>query len=229
MLQDGGVYPGIRPAEALRLFAAFYADAATIPASCSTGSGWPRVARSTWRQLSGGEQQRLSLALALVGRARRWPSSTSRPPASTWPAARSAAGGHPASCADAGCCVLLTTHELDEAERVADRVVIVDRGRLRGRGHAGRAALAGRRAAEIRFGAAPALDVAVAAAPPWAAGRRGVARRVRRGHVAPTPATVAALTAWLAEHDLPLADLRAGRQRLEDVFLRLTAPTETAP
>jgi ABC-2 type transport system ATP-binding protein len=37
------------------------------------------------------------------------------------------------------------------------------------------------------------------------------------------PATVAALTAWLAEHDLPLADLRAGRQRLEDVFLRLTA------
>jgi ABC-2 type transport system ATP-binding protein len=37
------------------------------------------------------------------------------------------------------------------------------------------------------------------------------------------PATVAALTAWLAERDLPLADLRAGRQRLEDVFLRLVA------
>jgi ABC-2 type transport system ATP-binding protein len=40
---------------------------------------------------------------------------------------------------------------------------------------------------------------------------------------APTPATVAAITAWLAERDLPLADLRAGRQRLEDVFLRLTS------
>jgi ABC-2 type transport system ATP-binding protein len=39
---------------------------------------------------------------------------------------------------------------------------------------------------------------------------------------APSPSTVAALTAWLAEHDLPLADLRAGRQSLEDVFLRLT-------
>ena len=37
------------------------------------------------------------------------------------------------------------------------------------------------------------------------------------------------MTAWLAERDLPLADLRAGRQSLEDVFLRLTAPTETAP
>jgi ABC-2 type transport system ATP-binding protein len=43
-----------------------------------------------------------------------------------------------------------------------------------------------------------------------------------RVDVAPSPATVASLTAWLAEHDLPLADLRAGRQRLEDVFLRLT-------
>ena len=37
-----------------------------------------------------------------------------------------------------------------------------------------------------------------------------------------SPSTVAALTAWLAERDLPLADLRAGRQTLEDVFLRLT-------
>ncbi len=36
------------------------------------------------------------------------------------------------------------------------------------------------------------------------------------------PALVAAVTAWLAERDLPLADLRAGRERLEDVFLRLT-------
>jgi ABC-2 type transport system ATP-binding protein len=45
----------------------------------------------------------------------------------------------------------------------------------------------------------------------------------------PTPANVAALTAWLAEHDLPLADLRAGRQKLEDVFLRLTAITGEHP
>jgi len=37
-----------------------------------------------------------------------------------------------------------------------------------------------------------------------------------------TRATVARLTAWLAERDLPLGDLRAGRARLEDVFLRLT-------
>src|SRR5690606_41052259 len=44
----------------------------------------------------------------------------------------------------------------------------------------------------------------------------------------PAPATVAALTAWLAEHDLPLGDLRAGRQRLEDVYLRLTGQQPSA-
>jgi ABC-2 type transport system ATP-binding protein len=44
-----------------------------------------------------------------------------------------------------------------------------------------------------------------------------------RVRAAAAPATVAALTAWLAERDLPLADLRAGRQTLEDVFLRLTS------
>ena len=43
---------------------------------------------------------------------------------------------------------------------------------------------------------------------------------------APEPRTVAAITAWLADHDLPLDDLRAGRQRLEDVYLRLTGAAE---
>ena len=47
--------------------------------------------------------------------------------------------------------------------------------------------------------------------------------------VAPTPAAIASLTGWLAEHDLPLADLRAGRQSLEDVFVRLTQITGEVP
>ena len=67
MLQAGGVYPGIRPAEALACSRPTTATAAT-PTSCSTASGSPRAPARPWRQLSGGEQQRLSLALALVGR-----------------------------------------------------------------------------------------------------------------------------------------------------------------
>lgn len=45
----------------------------------------------------------------------------------------------------------------------------------------------------------------------------------------PSPANIATLTGWLADHDLPLADLRAGRQTLEDVFLRMTAITGEVP
>jgi ABC-2 type transport system ATP-binding protein len=79
---------------------------------------------------------------------------------------------------------------------------------------------------DIRFGAPPRLDVADLGL------RLGATvTEERPGEyvvaTAATPATVAALTAWLAERDLPLADLRAGRQRLEDVFLRLT--TDEAP
>jgi ABC-2 type transport system ATP-binding protein len=74
----------------------------------------------------------------------------------------------------------------------------------------------------IDFGAPPGLDVAGLSAAVGAA-----VVEVRPGQysvaAAPSPATVAALTAWLAEHDLPLGDLRAGRQSLEDVFVRLTA------
>jgi ABC-2 type transport system ATP-binding protein len=80
---------------------------------------------------------------------------------------------------------------------------------------------------EIRFGAPPGLDAEALAArigAPVSEERSGeylVAADAK-------PATVAAITAWLAEHDLPLADLRAGRERLEDVFLRLTGGSGVA-
>jgi ABC-2 type transport system ATP-binding protein len=122
---------------------------------------------------------------------------------------------------DEGVAVLLTTHELEEAERLADRVVIVDRGRVVASGTPAELMRGG--GDEIRFGAPPGLDTgslgAVLGAPvvETSPGEYVVA-------TAPTPGAVAALTAWLAERDLPLADLRAGRSTLEDVFLRLTQP-----
>jgi ABC-2 type transport system ATP-binding protein len=76
---------------------------------------------------------------------------------------------------------------------------------------------------EIRFGAPAGLDTdALAAAVDAAVGEATPGEYVVTAP--PTPGNVAAVTAWLAENNLPLADLRAGRQRLEDVFLRLTAP-----
>jgi ABC-2 type transport system ATP-binding protein len=67
MLQEGGLYPGIRTAEALSLFASYYDDSED-PADLLVRIGLDGHAGTTARRLSGGQQQRLSLALALVGR-----------------------------------------------------------------------------------------------------------------------------------------------------------------
>jgi ABC-2 type transport system ATP-binding protein len=218
MLQKGGVYPGIRPAEAVRLFAAFY-ESPEDPAALLDRLGLTSVARTPWRRLSGGEQQRVSLALALIGK-----------PAVAFldePTAGVDVGGRQVirqvigELRERGTCVLLATHELDEAERVADRVVIVDHGKVLASGTpADLMSPAGR--SSFAFGTPASVDVAALSAH-LAAGVVEVRPGEYRVDAPPSPLTVAALTAWLAERDLPLSDLRAARQSLEDVFLRLTS------
>ncbi len=225
MLQRGGVYPGIRPREALRLFAAFYHPDHEDPDELLERVGLASVAGSTWRALSGGEQQRLSLALAVVGRPRV--AFLDEPTAGVDPGGRLVVREVVRDLAAAGTAVVLTTHELEEAERVADRVVIVNRGRVVAAGAPAELTSSGGPGEEIRFGAPAGLDTPGLAATLGAAVEEVTPGEYRVAS-APTPATVAALTAWLAEADLPLADLRAGRQTLEDVFLRLTR-NEEAP
>ncbi|MDQ2825408.1 MAG: ABC transporter ATP-binding protein [Actinomycetota bacterium] len=217
MLQKGGVYPGIKPVEALRLFAAFY-DAPEDPTALLERVGLSGVAATPWRRLSGGEQQRLSLALALVGRPEV--AFLDEPTAGVDVAGRHLIREVIADLRAQGTCVLLATHELDEAERVADRALIVDHGKLLASGTTVELTSPTGRAT-VDFGAPPGLDVAALSA------HLGTAVvEVRPGQYQvegePSPATVAALTAWLATHDVALADLRAGRSTLEDVFLRLT-------
>jgi ABC-2 type transport system ATP-binding protein len=220
MLQQGGVYPGIQPREALRLFAAYYDDPQS-PDDLLERVGLTSVAGTTWRRLSGGEQQRLSLALALVGR----PEVVflDEPTAGIDPAGRRVVRDVIGELRADGVCVVVTTHELDEAERVADDVVILDHGRVVATGTPAELMTGG--VDEVRFSGPPGIDT------PGLAARVGApVREVSPGEYvvesAPAPAVVAAITAWLAERDLPLADLRAGRQRLEDVFLRLTGADE---
>src|SRR6478752_8044718 len=117
MLQEGGVYPGIRPLEMLRLLADLYPDA-DEPEALLERVGLTHRRRSTWRHLSGGEQQRLSLALALVGR----PDVVflDEPSAGVDVSGRQLIRNLVRELAAEGRCVLLTTHDLDEAEKVAD-------------------------------------------------------------------------------------------------------------
>ena len=223
MLQAGGVYPTMGPEEAIRLFAAYY-EHPLDPASLLARVGLDAVARTPWRRLSGGEQQRLSLALALVGR----PSVAflDEPTAGVDPAGRLVIREVVRTLRDEGVAVVLTTHELEEAAKLADHVVIIDHGAVVAAGSPADLTASGD-ASDIRFGAPPGIDT------------RSLGDRLGVGVVesqpgeyvvdgAATPTRVAALTGWLAEHDLHLADLRAGRQTLEDVFLRLTGTSTAA-
>lgn len=216
MLQSGGVYPGMGAREVLGLFASYYDEAEPVDPLLER-VGLAGSATTPWRRLSGGEQQRLSLALALVGR----PDVVflDEPTSGIDPSGRIVVREVIRSLRDVGACVVVTTHELEEAERLADRVVILDRGRVVADGTIDE--LRGGGGAEVRFAAPPGLDVEALARRVGAAVVEDQPGRYRVAG-AGTPALVAAVTAWLAEHDLPIDDLHAGRETLEDVFLRLT-------
>ncbi|HEX9765168.1 MAG TPA: ABC transporter ATP-binding protein [Nitriliruptorales bacterium] len=218
MLQEGGVYPTAKPLEVLRLFAAFYADAED-PEHLLHDVGLSAATGTRFRDLSGGQKQRLSLALALVGK----PEVVflDEPTAGLDPQARRATWARIRDLKAAGVTVVLTTHLLDEAEELADRVAIVDRGRLIALGTPDELTH-GHTPAEVRFTARPGLDVADLGR---TIGQPVTEDRTGRYLVdAPgSPRLIADLAAWLADRDEPLGELQAGKRSLEDVFLGLTA------
>ncbi len=233
MLQRGGVYPMLAPRRALRLFASYYERPAD-PEALLDLVALRSVARTPWRHLSGGEQARLSLALALVGHPEVL--LLDEPTAGVDPEGRLAVRELVRAARDRGACVILTTHELVEAERLADRVLVLVGGSVAAEGSP--ASLMGEpgNAREIVFGAPPGLDlrglqvvvdaratvteeepgryrVEVARAPA-ADARESVAAGVAPGALA------AAVATWLAEHGVAFRDLRLGRS-LEEAYLEV--------
>jgi len=230
MLQSGGIYPTVRATEMLQHTAKLYAnplDTAALIERLGLGS----AGRTPFRRLSGGQQQRLSLALAVVGRPELV--FLDEPTAGLDVQARHATWELIEQLRADGVTVVLTTHLLDEAERLADTVAIVDAGRViahdtpaalaatapgpAGDGPAAKAETA------IRFTAPPGLDLAelsatlpagllVAEQPP---GAYTVAGDI-------TPGVLAQVTSWCAAKDVMPRGLSVGRRTLEDVFLDLT-------
>jgi ABC-2 type transport system ATP-binding protein len=220
MLQRGGVYPVMGARRVLRLFADYYDDPEDPEALLDT-VGLRAVARTPWRRLSGGEQQRLSLALAVVGR----PEVVflDEPTAGVDPEGRIAVRRLITGLRDRGACVVLTTHELTEAERIADDVVIMAAGRAVARGTVAELAAAGGEGG-IRFEAPAALDLAALGAALGADAGTVTEDRPGEYRIAgeATPARLAALATWMEDRGLPLTELRAGRRSLEEVYLRVT-------
>jgi ABC-2 type transport system ATP-binding protein len=220
MLQEGGVYPQVKPREILSLFASFYPKHED-PDELLRRVGLAESLQTPYRRLSGGQKQRLALAMALVGCPRLV--FLDEPTAGMDPQARRATWDIIRSLREAQVTALLTTHYMDEAEQLADRIGIIDRGRLVAVGDMESL----RRQPDstessVRMVAPAGLDLdeirrldSVAAVSEQQSG-------VYLFDTADAPSLLAQVTAWARDRQVPVRELRVGRESLEDIFLRLT-------
>jgi ABC-2 type transport system ATP-binding protein len=221
MLQDVGIHPAARAGELVHHAAALY-PRTLDPDGLLDRVGLAGLERRTFRQLSGGEQRRLALALALVGR----PEVVFLDEATSGvdPAGRQLIRRMVAELRGDGVTVLLSTHDLDEAERVADHIVIIDRGRLVADGTVASLTAGAAPAEKLRFHTSAPIEAAALTAAVSAPVTKDGPNAYRVA-APPTPTLIAGITAWLAEREVALADLdTGGRRTLEDVFLELTDP-----
>jgi len=226
MLQEGGLHPGLRVREVLDLFAAFYPEP-DDPARLLAHVGLSGTERRLVRRLSGGERQRLSLACALVGR----PALVflDEPTAGMDPRARATTWELVRDLRTRDVTVVLTTHDMGEAERLCDRVVILDRGMKVAEGSP--AELRGAVSGDVlRFRSTPGLDTDALAGELDLAPDAVVEERPGEYllHAVTSAPLVAALAGWLADKGYDLTAVTTGHATLEDVFLRLTAERETS-
>lgn len=216
MLQGPGIPPSARPAPLLKSYAAFYADPWPVD-DLMDRLGLGDI-RTTFRRMSGGEQQRLKLALALVGRPDLL--LADEPTAGMDPQIRRDVQHVFAELIAAGTTILLTTHDMQEATDLAERVIILDAGRVVADDSV--AALVGGQE-ELTF-VGPSglpLDDLRAALPEALAVSESPACRYRiRGEI--NPMVVATVTAWASSHDAVPSQLRIGAPTLEDVYLART-------
>ena len=217
MLQETAAEPDLTVAECLRLYGGYFPDpwpaGDLLELTGLSGQSGQRAA-----QLSGGQRRKLDLALALTGRPQLL--FLDEPTTGFDPAARHDAWDIIAALKDTGTTVILTTHYMEEAERLADRVAVIAAGALVSQGPPGRL-IASQAMTAITFTLPAGLNLADL--PEQA---RDAASGTAGGLVtlaAREPLPMLGLLAGWAErtgHDLPGLEVR--RPTLEDVYLQLT-------
>lgn len=216
MLQNCGAYQAARAAEMLRLVAS-YARHPLDPDVLLDRLGLRAVSRTPFRRLSGGQQQRLSLAMAIIGRPELV--FLDEPTAGLDPQARHATWEIVSALRAAGVTIVLTTHYMEEAERLADQVVVIDHGRCVARGTPAELTRTSGQG-QLRFRARPGLDIADLASVCGARVTAAGGSYVVEGAI--DPQLLATVTAWCAAQGVLAEELRVQTRTLEDVFLDLT-------
>jgi ABC-2 type transport system ATP-binding protein len=215
-LQHSELPEKLRVREALELYASFYADPADRE-SLVEGLGLAEKRDTAFDKLSGGQRQRLSIALALIGRPRI--AILDELTTGLDPQARRDTWELIEGIRDRGTTVLLVSHFMDEAERLADRVAILDRGRLVALDStAGVVGLAGMEQ-QLRFRPSVPLPDALLTDLPEV---RDVSRSGRLITVSGTGELVHAVTSVLARNGIVAHDLRIEQAGLDDAYLALT-------
>jgi ABC-2 type transport system ATP-binding protein len=221
VLQETGHNPDLTVRETVRQFAGYYSRPLLVDEVIEL-VGLEEAADRRVRALSGGQRRRLDVGLALVGDPELV--FLDEPTTGFDPAARRQAWEVIAGLRELGKTILLTTHYMDEAQALADRVAIISAGRIVAEGTPADLAAA-QRGTEIRF----TLPAEVAPADlPRVSG--GVATRGRNVEISTDDPTrdLLALTGWAAGRGGDLDGLTVTRPSLEDIYLTLTSDPEEA-
>ena len=215
-LQDSALPDRLEVREALELYGSFYADPAD-PDKLMTELGLSDKADARFASLSGGQRQRLSIALALVGN----PEIAILDELTTGldPQARRDTWALIESVRDRGVTIVLVTHVMEEAERLCDRLALIDHGRVVTIDTP--AGVVGRAIPEQRFWfrpSAPVDDAMISGLPDVTQVSRSGSQVVVTG----TGDVLAMVVAGLAARGVVTRDLRVEQPSLDDAFVALT-------
>ena len=218
-LQHTNLPEKITVSEAMELFAAFYSHNIDSKALLQRLQLWEKR-NAYYTTLSGGQKQRLALALALINDPRLI--FLDEPTTGLDPQVRLEIHGLIEKLRAQQCTILMTTHYIEEAERLCDRVAIIDEGRIIAMGTPReiQAQTLGQSKIEIQCSAPIHVD------PPAATGsdtfRFSEDRRSLSVSSAHAAKTLVELVKWIDQQGLELEDIHLNRPTLEDVFIELT-------